>query len=268
MRSGNPALNSKAFERFDVFEPTQAMTIEGTTIKTGFLLVLAAITAAFTWVQFTNGGPAAMPLMWGGAIGGLVLAIATIFKPTWAPVTAPGYAMAEGLFLGGISAMYNSFYDGIVFQAVVLTFTTLLSMLIVYRAGWVRATEKFKAGVFAATGAIFFCLPDFNGHGDVWSRGSVHPRFGSDRHRFQLVRGGDRRTEPGARFRLHRAGSRPSGAEVHGMVRCVRIDGDARLALPRNSATPVKTQQTWLARNVHGVDGAVCCRGRPLWRPG
>ena len=156
MRSGNPALNSKAFERFDVFEPTQAMTIEGTTIKTGFLLVLAAIAAVFTWVQFTNGGPAAMPLMWGGAIGGLVLAIATIFKPTWAPVTAPGYAMAEGLFLGGISAMYNSFYDGIVFQAVVLTFTTLLSMLIVYRAGWVRATEKFKAGVFAATGAIFF----------------------------------------------------------------------------------------------------------------
>ena len=155
MRSGNPALNSKAFERFDVFEPARAMTIEGTTIKTGFLLMLAAIAAVFTWVQFMTNEQAAMPWMWGGAIGGLVLAIATIFKPTWAPITAPGYAMAEGLFLGGISAMYNSWYEGIVFQAVVLTSTTLLSMLIVYRAGWVRATEKFKAGLFAATGAIF-----------------------------------------------------------------------------------------------------------------
>lgn len=156
MRTGNPALNAKVFERFDVFEPTRTMTVEGTTIKTAFLLLLAVLTAGFTWSQVVAGAPAAIPLMIGGGIGGFVLAIVTIFKPTWAPVTAPCYALAEGLMLGGISAMCASFHEGIVIQAIGLTMGTLLTMLICYRAGWIRATEKFKAGIFAATGGI--CL--------------------------------------------------------------------------------------------------------------
>ncbi|MEX0715218.1 MAG: Bax inhibitor-1/YccA family protein [Planctomycetaceae bacterium] len=158
MRSGNPALSEQAFEKFDVFEVERsgAMTIQGTALKAGVLLMLVVSAAAFTWWKFaTVGQQAAMPWMIGGLIGGLVLAIATIFKPQWAPATAPLYAVAEGLFLGVISAMYNTmFYDGIVVQAVCLTFGTLFAMLIAYQSGIIKASEKLKAGVIAATGGI------------------------------------------------------------------------------------------------------------------
>lgn len=155
MRTGNPVLTAGAFERYDVYEPARTMTIEGTAAKTGMLLVLAVASAAATWVTLLEGG-AVMPWLIGGALGGFALALVTIFKREWAPYTAPAYAVAEGLFLGAISAMYNHIYNGIVFQAACLTFGTLLAMLIAYRAGWIRATQKFRAGVFAATGGI--CL--------------------------------------------------------------------------------------------------------------
>ena len=156
MRSGNPALNEKSFERFDVYAHAQTMTIDGTVIKTGMLLSLVVIAAAFTWNQFVQAPAAAMPWIFGGGIAGFVLALVTIFKAKWSPVTAPMYAVAEGLFLGGISAMYNtSVYEGIVLQAICLTFGTLFSLLIAYQTGWIRATENFKLGVCAATGGIF-----------------------------------------------------------------------------------------------------------------
>ena len=156
MRSGNPALSAKAFERFDVYEPTRTMTVEGTATKTGMLLVLVVAAAGVTWTMFQNSPGGVMPWMIGGGLGGFVLALVTIFKRNLAPVTAPLYAVAEGLFLGGISAYYNSFYNGIALQAACLTFGTLFAMLIAYRTGLIRATEKFKAGVVAATGGI--CL--------------------------------------------------------------------------------------------------------------
>lgn len=156
MRSGNPALTSKTFERFDVYEPTQAMTVEGTATKTGMLLILAVIAAAITWNQVANAGmQAAAPWMIGGVIAGLIFALATIFKPTWAPVTAPIYAVAEGLFLGGISAALNARYHGIALQAVCLTFGTMFALLTAYRTGWIRVTQQFRAGIVAATGGIF-----------------------------------------------------------------------------------------------------------------
>ena len=155
MKSGNPVLRPSAFERFDIHKPAAVMTVEGTAVKTGMLLILVVAAAGMTWQQFLNAGPAVMPWMIGGLIGGLVLAVATIFKPQWAAFTAPMYAVAEGLLLGGLSAMYEAAYHGIVFQAASLTFGTMFAMLIAYRVGLVRATEKFKAGVFAATGGIF-----------------------------------------------------------------------------------------------------------------
>jgi uncharacterized YccA/Bax inhibitor family protein len=69
-------------------------------------------------------------------------------------VTAPVYAALEGLALGGLSAVFETKYPGIVMQAVGLTFATLAAMLIAYRTGLIKATEKFKLGVVAATGAI------------------------------------------------------------------------------------------------------------------
>ena len=89
-----------------------------------------------------------------GVIGGLVFSLATIFKANWSPVTAPLYALFEGLALGAISAIYNARFDGIVLQAVMLTMATLFALLMAYRSGLIRATENFKLGVVAATGGI------------------------------------------------------------------------------------------------------------------
>jgi len=132
------------------------MTISGTVNKTGLLLVLTLVPAAWVWNRsFGAEDPAVvLPWMLGGAIGGFVLALITAFKKSWAMVTAPLYAVLEGLFLGGISAYYEQQFQGIVIQAVSLTFGTLGALLLAYKSGLIKATENFKLGVAAATGAI------------------------------------------------------------------------------------------------------------------
>ena len=162
MRSGNPALGESTFLDLGsgaiVGDDRQAMTLNGTVNKTGVLLLLAVLTAAFAWNNTLTAegelAAGAMLYLWGGLIGGLVLSLVTIFKKTWAPVSAPLYALAEGLFLGAISAIYEARFHGIVFQAVLLTFGTLFALLFAYRSGLIRATENFKLGVVAATGGI------------------------------------------------------------------------------------------------------------------
>ena len=89
-----------------------------------------------------------------GCILGFIVAIFTIFKKQYAPFTVPLYALFQGLFLGGISFMYGQMFEGIVYNAVLLTVTILLSLLLAYRSGIIKATENFKLGVFAATGGI------------------------------------------------------------------------------------------------------------------
>ena len=95
-----------------------------------------------------------MPWTLGGAVGGFVAALITCFKKSWSPVTAPLYAALEGLFLGGISALYNQRFHSLPLQAVILTLCTLCALLLAYRSGLIRATENFKLGLFAATGGI------------------------------------------------------------------------------------------------------------------
>ena len=161
MRSGNPALGENTFLDIGsgrvVSRDGSTMTLNGTVNKSGILLALILVTAAFVWDKYE--GPqstsAIMPWVAMGGIGGFILAMITIFKKTWAPVTAPAYALLEGLFLGGISAMFEARFPGIVMQAVGLTFGTLAALLMAYRSGLIRATENFKLGVVAATGGIF-----------------------------------------------------------------------------------------------------------------
>ena len=155
MRSSNPALTDKAFRGFSSADTAGGtMTIQGTVNRTAFLLVLVAVSAVCTWQRFVTSGPAVMPWLWGGMIGGLILSLVTVFKKTWAPVTAPLYAVCEGLALGGISAFYEAKFGGIVFQAVGLTFGTLGALLVAYTSRLIKATENFKLGVFAATGGV------------------------------------------------------------------------------------------------------------------
>lgn len=161
-RSGNPALKDSTFLDLSsgsmVAGDAGTMSLNGTVNKTGLLLLLTVLTAAFAWSKTMTAtgevAPGAMMYLIGGAIGGFVLGLVTAFKKEWSPVTAPMYALVEGFFLGSISAIYNAQFQGIVLQAVMLTFGTLFALLFAYRSGLIKATENFKLGVAAATGGI------------------------------------------------------------------------------------------------------------------
>jgi uncharacterized YccA/Bax inhibitor family protein len=154
MRTANPALNEQVFTAIPYYGEN-SMTVNGAVTKTGALLALCVIAAAWTWRIAVAAPEAALPWIMGGAIGGLVVAIVTIMKKTLAPYTGPLYAVLEGLALGAISALFEQQFRGIVISAVGLTFGVLAVMLFAYRSGLVRATENFKMGVVAATGGIF-----------------------------------------------------------------------------------------------------------------
>jgi uncharacterized YccA/Bax inhibitor family protein len=157
MRTANPALNAQTFVGLPPIPRTaEAMTLQGTVNRTAILLGLVVVAAGVTWNMAAPPSPSAlvMPLALGGAIGGFIAAIVTAFKKEWAPVTAPIYAVLEGLFLGAISAIFEMSYPGIVVQAVGLTFGTLGALLLAYRSGLIKATENFRLGVVAATGGI------------------------------------------------------------------------------------------------------------------
>ena len=154
MRSGNPALTNETFRMLGrVGSGQDAMTIEGTVNKTALSLLLLVVAASYTW-NLGLDNPRVMPLVTVGIIGGFIMAMATIFKKTWAPWTTPAYAVLEGLALGGISLGFEARYPGLVSQAVFLTFGTLGALLLAYRSGLIKATENFKLGIVAATGGI------------------------------------------------------------------------------------------------------------------
>jgi uncharacterized YccA/Bax inhibitor family protein len=93
--------------------------------------------------------------MLGGLIGGFVMVLITVFKKEWSMVTTPIYALLEGLFLGGISAIFEAQYPGIVIQAIALTFGTMFCLLVAYTSRLIKVTQNFRLGIAAATGGIF-----------------------------------------------------------------------------------------------------------------
>jgi len=128
------------------------MTMRGTINKTAILLAITFVGAAYTWSAVRGGyGNAGMSYAMIGAIAGFILAMVTIFKQSWAPVTAPIYALCEGLFVGGISAAYEAKTGGITLQAVMLTFGTFAGMLFLFQANILRATPMFMKIVIGAT---------------------------------------------------------------------------------------------------------------------
>jgi len=136
------------------------MTVQGTVGKTSLLLAILSATALWSWNAAAQHQlqPVVLPA---AAIGGLILAMVTIFKPTFAAYTSPIYAAFEGVFLGALSYLIEhsgirGAYQGIAMQAVSLTCATLLCMLFVYGTGLIKVTDKLRAGIVSATGAI--CL--------------------------------------------------------------------------------------------------------------
>jgi len=163
MKTANPALGDNTFRNGpgggyggNLIDATARMTLSGTVNKTGILLILTFASAAWTWFQYlAAGNPAAIGgWMIFGVFGGFICAMVTIFKKQWSPITAPLYALLEGLFLGGVSAMFDTHYPGIAIQAVGLTFGTLLALLLAYTSRIIKVTQKFALGIVAATGGI------------------------------------------------------------------------------------------------------------------
>ncbi|QDU32258.1 Bax inhibitor 1 like protein [Poriferisphaera corsica] len=163
MFNANPLLKEETFRSSaDSYEHTDVMTVQGTAIKTGILLAILTVAGAITW-QLTykyasSANPNAiadiMPYMMGGLIGGLLIGFATMFFKKAAPITAPIYAVFEGLFLGALSALVNIKYPGIAIQAVGATLGVLAVMLALYSTRIIPVTNKFIVGVSAATGGL------------------------------------------------------------------------------------------------------------------
>ena len=155
-KSGNPTLAENKFRSTTITTITDenAMTIKGTLNKFGFMLLMLMGSAFYSWKEADNAGANVMPLILGGAIGGLVIAIILMFKKEWAPYLAPLYALLEGLFIGAVSSFFNQAYPGIVMQAVGLTFSVGIGMYFLYAMRIIRATEKFKSVLITATVGI------------------------------------------------------------------------------------------------------------------
>jgi uncharacterized YccA/Bax inhibitor family protein len=158
MATANPAMNPAVYSRAGIAESAaDVMTVQGAALKSLLLLAFLLVAAVYTWHQAMSGETGlAYGLMTLGGIGGFIIALVTIFFPKISPITAPIYAALEGLLLGCVSAYFGSVYSGIVIQAVSLSLGILAVMLFVFITGIIRATEKFKIGVVAATGGI--CL--------------------------------------------------------------------------------------------------------------
>ena len=194
MGSSNPALGDSAMHRIraqadaalgggggattapmpgEAAQRAEVMTVSGTAIKSLMLLGLVLVTASLAWGMTVDAirqtgqgqGSALLPiLLLGGAIGGLIVAMITIFKPRTSPVTAPIYAALEGLVLGAISALFHERFDAsdtpvtssIVFQAVLLTLSIAASMFALYALRIIKVTQKLRAGIMIATAGVFF----------------------------------------------------------------------------------------------------------------
>ena len=139
MRTGNPALGDNTFTAVGrVARAGEAMTIQGTANKAILLLLCVLVTASWIWSMNPQ---AVTPWVAVGAIAGFVVALVTIFKQTWAPVTAPLYALLEGLVIGGVFYHIEAQFPGIVIQAAALTLGTCLALLLAYKSRLIRATK-------------------------------------------------------------------------------------------------------------------------------
>ncbi|MCC5847166.1 MAG: Bax inhibitor-1/YccA family protein [Verrucomicrobia bacterium] len=153
MRSGNPVLQDRIFDNAIGASGERTMTVGGTVQKTAFLLALTLGTAIWSWTRVSpqNIGP----LVIGGAIAGLVVAIIISLNPKTAPMLSPVYALVEGVVIGTLSMVFEAQYPGIVVQAAGLTFATAFALLGAYSTGMIKVTHKFRMGIVAATGGIF-----------------------------------------------------------------------------------------------------------------
>lgn len=150
-QSSNPVLSESRFTHQSLLKEAAGqatMTAQGATSKTIVLGLLLVLTA---FIGFTMPSPV---FLWGGLIAGLVIVLLAVWKTHYSPILAPMYALAEGLFVGTLTAMYAQLYDGIVFHAVSLTIGMLFVMLFLYQSRIIVVTQKLRSGIIMATAAV------------------------------------------------------------------------------------------------------------------
>lgn len=142
----NPILNDDRFSAQERILEGEPMTIQGTISKI-FMLMVCLLAGAAISLYFLFGGNAAMvpALISGSAIVGFLLVLATCFNIKLAKFTAAPYALLEGICLGGISALVEAQFQGIVVQAILGTFAVLFVMLMLFKTKAIQYTEKFAA---------------------------------------------------------------------------------------------------------------------------
>lgn len=154
MESRNPVFSKRLFERArEDLVGSGNMTVSGTVHKTFVMLVLLIGAAAYTWYRFDQGYDV-YGMMIAGVVLGLIAALVTSFVPKIAFITAPLYAIFEGLALGAISAAFDLEYPGIVLNAVLITVGTLFAMLLLYVTRIVKVTPSLRTGIIMATFSI------------------------------------------------------------------------------------------------------------------
>ena len=161
--TSNPMLNSRVQE--NVILDAKPMTVQGAVNKTLILLAVVVLSSIYTWYLCATGfADKASLLSIVGAIAGFILAIITSFNPKASKYTAPAYAICEGLLVGAVSFMYNMAYNGIVVNAVGITFLALFTMLLLYKSRVIQATPTFRKVILISTIAIaIFYLAGFIG---------------------------------------------------------------------------------------------------------
>ncbi len=147
MRTANPALSAKAFDA--AREGAGVMTIQGAVSRTALLLALLFAATLLTWNPTSPQAGTGWLMV--GALAGFVVALITIFNKRAAPITAPVYAVCQGVFLGGISSLFEQQFPGIVMQAVLLTFGTLGALLLAYTSRLIRVTASQCPGTAVRT---------------------------------------------------------------------------------------------------------------------
>lgn len=157
----NPTLREEVFNNLDNRPDSlgieKSMTETGTLLKTLVLGALLTLSAFYTWYLVGSGfADKANLLMGTGAIGGFITVLVVCFAPKnkFLALTTSIYALFEGLFLGGISAMFNAAYPGIVTQAILGTMLTIFGMYIAYSVKLIKVTDTLRKTIFIATFAV------------------------------------------------------------------------------------------------------------------
>lgn len=133
---------------------TDRMSYNDTVMKTIITFGVLLIGAVVGWT---------FPiLMLPGMIVGLVLALVNIFKKNPSKGLILAYAGAQGLFVGGISNVFNMMWDGIVTQAVFGTLAVVGVTLFLFLNGTLRSSPRLtKIFVVAMVGYLVFSLTNF-----------------------------------------------------------------------------------------------------------